>query len=124
MNEQSWILVGQPVSGGWLATKRRHIGGKAASVEADWRWALAREEQRGDVIGFFHTHPRGFGTQPSDRDIQTIQAWCSAFGKPLLCLIADGRTLTAYVFENDESVGQIAKVKLIKVAKFFINAAI
>jgi proteasome lid subunit RPN8/RPN11 len=52
---------------------------------------LAREERHGDVIGFLHTHP-GMAAVPSERDVRTMHAWCSAFGKPLLCLIkgADG----------------------------------
>jgi hypothetical protein len=32
-------------------------------------------------------------------------AWCSAFGKPLVCLIACPEGLLGYRFDNDESNG-------------------
>jgi proteasome lid subunit RPN8/RPN11 len=82
-----------------------------ASVEAAWEWALAREERRGDVVGFYHTHPPGAGAQLSSRDICTMRAWCSALGKPLLCLIAAGKVLNGYVFANAN--GQGVQVEII-----------
>jgi proteasome lid subunit RPN8/RPN11 len=78
-------------------------------VDADWSWTLSREEKEGDVMGFYHTHPDGFGAQPSRRDIRTMQAWCSALGKPLLCLIAEESKPgipKGYVFTSDEHPGQ------------------
>ncbi len=111
MNEQCWVLVGRfdPGRQMWLAQVRRHANGSPASVDADWAWALAREETEGDVLGFGHTHPPGAGTSPSARDIRTMQAWCSALGKPLLCLIAEGENLErpdGYIFEDDNSKGR------------------
>ena len=120
--EQSWVLVGRAAGGGWLARKRRRIGGTAASVETDWRWALARDERSGDVVGFLHTHPHGFVTAPSARDVRTMQAWCTALGRPLVCLIADGRQLDAYVFADDESPGVRARAWRVKLGKFFVAA--
>ena len=38
-----------------------------------------------------------------------MQAWCSALGKPLLCLIAEDRevgTPKGYIFESDEHHGR------------------
>ena len=96
--ERSWVLTGQPLEAGWRVCPCRPSRGQPHQVEADWRWALAREESRGDVVGFLHTHPTGCGTQPSSRDRDTMQAWCSAFGKPLLCLIRSGRRLSAWLF--------------------------
>lgn len=86
----------------------RHISGDPASVEADWRWTLSREEESGDIVGFTHTHPAGASTLPSDRDVRTMRVWCSALGKPLLCLIGGGDELdvpAGYVFDDDESDG-------------------
>jgi hypothetical protein len=35
-----------------------------------------------------------------------MRAWCSALGKPLLCLIADGEELGGRVFPDDEAEDQ------------------
>jgi proteasome lid subunit RPN8/RPN11 len=51
---------------------------------------MNREEKHGDVVGFLHTHPDG-PAAPSKRDLRTMRAWWSAFGKPLLYLIASPR---------------------------------
>jgi proteasome lid subunit RPN8/RPN11 len=106
VNEICWVLVGLREGRVWRVAKRRRISGHPTSVEADWAWTLAREEKRGDVMGFWHTHPRGMGTTPSARDVQTMQAWRSALGKPLLCVIADGTQMSGYVFADDESEGR------------------
>ena len=80
----------------------RPINGKPASVEFDADWVLQREETRGDVVGFYHTHPSGMSS-PSVRDCRTMRAWAGSFGKPLLCLIeADGKVI-AYHYADDES---------------------
>lgn len=82
----------------------RPVRGEPASVAFDAAWALAREEARGDIVGFYHTHPGG-APEPSRRDVRTMRAWCSALGKPLLCVIeSEGRT-AAFLFESDESSG-------------------
>jgi hypothetical protein len=112
MVEICWVLIGKRQGDAWQVRRRRPTcQGKFASVEADWAWALEREEQRGDVAGFWHTHPRGAGVVPSERDRRTMQAWCSALGKPLLCLIADGVQLAGYLFsdENCQPVRSIAR---------------
>jgi hypothetical protein len=62
--ERCWTLVGTYENGTWHALKRRRVNGKPASVEVDWEWTLKREDKRGDVIGFAHTHPSGAGTMP------------------------------------------------------------
>jgi proteasome lid subunit RPN8/RPN11 len=76
---------------------------------ADSRWnrqrrvdaagVLAREESKGDVVGFYHTHPAG-PPEPSQRDVRTMRAWVSSFGKPLLCLIESDGELAAYRFSD------------------------
>jgi proteasome lid subunit RPN8/RPN11 len=82
----------------------RRSSGARASVRFDGAWVLEREERRGDVLGFFHTHPDG-PTCPSARDVRTMRAWCGAFGKPLLCLIASPEGVRGYRFDDDESKG-------------------
>jgi proteasome lid subunit RPN8/RPN11 len=83
--------------------------GDPGSVAFDWSWVLAREEGRGDILGFFHTHPAGV-TLPSQRDVRTLRAWVSCLGKPLLCLIASGDGLGGYLFAHDEDEGQPLEV--------------
>jgi proteasome lid subunit RPN8/RPN11 len=73
-------------------------------VRFDGPDVLHREEGRHDVLGFFHTHPSG-PPRPSDRDVRTMRAWCSAFGKPLLCVIASPGGLAGFGFVDDASDG-------------------
>jgi proteasome lid subunit RPN8/RPN11 len=81
-------------------------------VRFDGRWVLEREERRGDVLGFLHTHPDGHA-YPSTRDVRTMRAWCSAFGKPLLCLIASAEGVRGFRFDDDESKGvELATVEI------------
>jgi len=82
----------------------RPARGSPASVEFDAAWVLGREESRGDVVGFYHTHPCG-QPGPSQRDLRTMRAWAGSFGKPLLCLIESDAALAAYQFDNDQSGG-------------------
>ena len=105
MNEVSYVLVGQRRGRVWYGRLRQRQVGDPGSVAFDWSWVLAREEGRGDILGFFHTHPVG-ATLPSQRDVRTLRAWVSCLGKPLLCLIAGGDTLDGYLFVHDEDEGQ------------------
>jgi len=102
--EQCWILVGQRRGRIWLGRKIRRVAGERASVAFDGAWVLDREESRHDVIGFWHTHPDG-PDGPSVRDIRTMRAWCSAFGKPLLCMIQSPKVVAGFCFFDDESNG-------------------
>jgi len=102
--EVCWTLVGQRRGRVWYARRVRRTLGERACVAFDGPWALDREERRHDVLGFFHTHPDG-PPVPSHRDVRTMRAWCSAFGKPLLCLIASPAGLCGYRFDDDRSDG-------------------
>ena len=103
--ERCWTLVGERRGRIWLARRVRQTRGERTSVEFDGAWVLSREETHSDVIGFLHTHPDG-PNAPSARDIRTMRAWCSAFGKPLLCLIESPQGLDAFRFDDDESTGK------------------
>jgi proteasome lid subunit RPN8/RPN11 len=78
--------------------------GDVAAVRFDGAAVLSREEARQDVLGFFHTHPGG-APLPSTRDVRTMRAWCSAFGKPLWCVIASPAGLAGFRFDDDSSPG-------------------
>src|SRR5688572_9747745 len=111
--EESWTLVGTVRDGVWRCRRVRYRSGEAASVVADGAWMLAREETRGDVVGFMHTHPMG-GLAPSMRDLRTMRAWCDALGKPLLCVIATPDAIGAWVFDDFTSSGtRLASVELV-----------
>lgn len=102
--EQCWILLGARRGRIWLCRRVRRSSGERCSVPFDGAWVLEREETRGDVVGFLHTHPDG-PASPSERDVRTMRAWRCAFGKPLLCVIAAPDGLRAFRFDDDESTG-------------------
>lgn len=88
----------------YLASGRlvKKVTGNSASVRFDGQWALKREEKKGDVVGFWHTHPDGT-LEPSKRDIKTMQAWIGCFGKPLLCVIQNSfHEVAAYLVTSME----------------------
>jgi proteasome lid subunit RPN8/RPN11 len=108
--EECWVLVGERRGNIWHGRLLNRVVGKPATVEFDGPAVLAREEQFGDVIGFLHTHP-DCDANLSQRDIDTMQAWTSAFGKPLLCLIEGTNGLRAYRFDDSDSQGATIRVE-------------
>lgn len=128
MNERCWTLLGSrdPETGIWRVKVHHLVTGVQASVEADWSWSLQREEVHGDVMGFSHTHPIGAGAYPSQRDVRTMQAWCSALGKPLLCLIVEEQKAESpqgYVFKNDEHDGEpVVSIQMREAGEFEIRS--
>jgi len=91
--EICYIMLEKSATRGRLVKK---AAGNSASVEFDGQWALEREEKKGDVVGFWHTHPDG-NLEPSKRDIKTMEAWTRCFGKPLFCVIQNSSYETAYL---------------------------
>ncbi len=104
-HEISYVLIGQRRNRIWYGRLRQRQVGQPASVEFDWNWVLDRDERRGDVLGFYHTHPAG-AAAPSARDVRTMRAWVSCLGKPLLCVIKSDDALAAQLFATDEDSGQ------------------
>jgi proteasome lid subunit RPN8/RPN11 len=102
--EEYWTLVGARRGRIWYARRIHNCSGTEASVRFDGQSVLRREETRRDVLGFFHTHPSG-SPCPSNRDVRTMRAWCSAFGKPLLCVISSPDGLAGYRFASDSARG-------------------
>lgn len=103
--ERCWVLVGQRRGRIWHCRRVRPSSGERTRVRFDGAGVLSREEKYHDVIGFMHSHPDG-PAAPSERDVRTMRAWCSAFGKPLLCLIVAPGAIRGYRFDDDESVGE------------------
>src|SRR5688572_11365396 len=111
--EECWTLVGTSRTGAWRCRRLRYRCGEPATVTADGTWTLRREESRGDVVGFMHTHPMG-GLAPSRRDLRTMRAWCDAFGKPLICVIATPSAIAAWRFDDWRSDGvRLGEVELV-----------
>lgn len=104
MIERSAILISDGRLVRWRA-------GGAAHVDFDWAWVLRREEEKGDVAGFFHTHPPGFSSM-SGRDRRTMQAWATCFGKPLVCAVRCGRAVRAWVCDKRGAVSEVTKAAL------------
>jgi hypothetical protein len=95
--------------------------GSAVRVEFDGQAVLRREEKQHDIVGFLHTHPNSAAV-PSRRDVATMQAWVSSFGKPLLCLIEGSEGLSGYVFDSDTSQGEaLTQVKLLPRGTLFAS---
>jgi proteasome lid subunit RPN8/RPN11 len=88
----------------WLGRLRAREVGEPCRVRFDGDRVLRREERCHDVVGFFHTHP-GMPAVPSVRDRRTMRAWCSCFGKALLCVIAGCDGVRGYRFDDDTSLG-------------------
>jgi len=103
--EQCWTLLGERRGRVWLCRRVQPTKGERTSVRFDGARVLEREEKYGDVAGFLHTHPDG-PDGPSERDVRTMRAWCSAFGKPLLCLIAGPDGMRGFRFDDGESHGR------------------
>ena len=103
--EQCWTLLGERRGRVWLCRRVRRTTGERAAVRFDGAWVLRREETRGDVVGFLHTHPDG-PASPNARDVRTMRAWRLAFGKPLLCLIESPEGLRGYRFDGERSPGE------------------
>ena len=102
--EHCWILVGTRRGRTWRLLKVRQTSGTRSSVAFDPQWALRREEQTGDVWGFYHTHPDG-SLVPSSRDERTMRAWVSALGKPLWCLIEGSLGIGAWLYDEERRRG-------------------
>jgi hypothetical protein len=100
-HETCYVLVGKLESKPTKLKKRFKTSGGFASVQSDWTWVYAREDRRGDIAGFYHTHPPGSTAHPSATDCATMEAWASSLGKPLYCVIECGTKLAAYLFDSD-----------------------
>jgi len=107
--EECWVLLGRRQGRVWYARRTSYTVGEVHEVGFDAAAVLAREEKRGDVVGFYHTHPAGRAS-PSTRDLKTMRAWVDSFGKPLLCLIEGVNGLVGYRFESDTCNGRALAV--------------
>ena len=104
-NEKCWVLVGQRQGPFCIGHKMQPTEGAPTRVEFDHDWVIRRDESSGDIIGFLHTHPSG-SLEPSQRDVDTMQAWTSCLGKSLVCLIQCDAEIVGFTFVDDNCTGQ------------------
>lgn len=104
--EHSWVLTGVRRGRLWLGRRQLERVGEPHQVHFDADWVQRRHLERGDVLGWYHTHPEGCEAYVSGRDLDTMRAWVGCLGRPLLCLIEGSQGLRGWVFEHDESEGE------------------
>ena len=106
---------------GYLFTHGRlakKVIGNSSSVKFDGDWALKREEKKGDVLGVWHTHPSG-NLIPSKRDIKTMKALVSCFGKPLFCVIQNSHKIVYLVSSTKHEKWETSWIRRPLVYKIF-----
>lgn len=86
----------------WAQSLHDDQVGQPCQVSFDPQVIEKREDEKHDVVGFYHTHPQFFA-DPSGRDYKTMMAWTVAFGKPLVCCIRGVDGLKAHWFVDDET---------------------
>ena len=94
-NQICHILIGKRIGRFWFGQLVKKRIGDLTSVEFDWDWVLKREENRGDIIGFWQTHE--IDIRPSSRDIETMLAWMRCFGKTLVCIFQTENYRASYL---------------------------
>jgi len=121
--EHCWILLGTSKEDLWHARMVKMTSGTPCSVAFDPHWVLRREEEFGDIIGFWHLHP-GMSNHYSSIDDATMKAWVTCFGKPLVCCIQGTNGLAAWWFVDDENEPENYQVKRIKRIIFGITPSL
>lgn len=92
----------------YIGFKGKTVEGHPSRVNFD---AVKMMKRRRYLLGFYHTHP-GSSTLFSTTDSKTMEAWCSALGKNLICLIAaDGRPTAGWWFNYKEGKFDIGPVR-------------
>lgn len=85
----------------WAKSFGDNSEGSPAQVAFNYQRIYERDITKGDVIGFYHTHPNTMAC-PSVTDYATMGAWTVCFGRPLLCMIEGVDGLKAHWFIDDE----------------------
>lgn len=78
--EECWFIYGVRVAGLFIGFPVYHSAGTSGSVEFSWEKALNPR-----LIGWIHTHPKGFGPRPSETDNSTMRGWVRGVARPMIC---------------------------------------
>lgn len=99
--EECWLIKGFKIKDLYVGGLVYQGAGSFSSVDFDWR----KVEDK-SVLGFYHTHPRGY-TTPSDRDDRTMGAMVRSEGRPLICGILTESSNKCYMYsrKNDKTIG-------------------
>lgn len=112
-NEKCWLITGKIFRRFFYGKMLYMSEGYPTQVKFDGDYVLKLEENQGNIIGFYHTHPKMMAT-PSSTDHETMHSWVSCFGKPLLCLIEGSNGIKTYLYQDDESLPILIK-KCVKI---------
>jgi hypothetical protein len=99
-NEHCWVILGRRLGVFWYGRLVYLATGEPSQVEFDWDMVFQREETKGDVVGFLHTHPNT-NAHPSPTDHATMKTWVTAMGKPLICSIDGSDGLKSFWYQAE-----------------------
>jgi len=101
-SERSWALVRLFSCGLFdICIAKYPTIGEPHEVRLAWDKVLDREETKGDIVGFYHTHPNSSGNFYSEKDRVTMTDWCSCFGKLLYCVIKSKTATKTFHFNKE-----------------------
>jgi proteasome lid subunit RPN8/RPN11 len=101
--EECWFLYGVKTKNYFIGFLVYHSAGSSGGVEFDWKKAMHPV-----LLGWYHTHPYGFGANPSETDKSTMSGWVRGRGQPLLCGIGCEGKKNWFKFFRD-SEGNISR---------------
>lgn len=117
-NEEYLALIGRWLTPTiWVARGKNPIEGGPVSVKFNAQDIIDREIAKGDIMGFYHTHPK-MPASPSSTDYNTMNGWVASLGKDLVCLIEGENGLKTYLWVDDDA---FVKGKTIKIGNLFIG---
>jgi hypothetical protein len=128
--EEYQLIIGRKFMGWFVGWGVSHNLGNPGSVDFDWRTVYKYEDDpTWEVIGFWHSHPPGIGTAPSQTDYKTMNGWVNSLGRTLLGCISCKEETTGWWFAEPDEDGKCLvlldkKCHLLffrKIGKFFIG---
>jgi hypothetical protein len=95
--EHVWFIYGLWIGSLFLGFKKYSGEGKEASVDFDWE-----KGTNPFVLGWTHTHPGKYGTNPSETDHKTMRSWVRGLGHSMISSIKCGQEESWYLYYRDE----------------------
>jgi len=116
--EECWFLYGKKIGSFYFGWTVYHSEGTAGSVDFDWEKAL-----KGNLLGWFHTHPGVKHILPSSTDNKTMRSWVRSAGRPMLCGIVCGDDMECYSYyrAKDKSI-RCKSIKFKFIDMFFFGS--